>query len=32
MKAYYVNYDDNYAILVDMLYEDCYVKYARDNV
>ena len=32
MKAYYVKYDDNDVVLVDVLYEACYVKYARDFV
>ena len=32
MKAYYVKYDNNDVVIVDVFYEACYVKYARDNV
>ena len=32
MKAYNVKYDDNDVVLIDVLYEACYMKYDRYNV
>ena len=29
MKAYYVKYDENDVVLIDVLYGVCYVKYAK---
>ena len=32
MKARYAKYDYNNVVLFDVIYEDFYVKYFRDNV